>query len=34
MEFDLLNDQTITIKLITGRWGTGKTWACATAALE
>ena len=32
--FDLLHDDSITIKLLTGRWGTGKTLLLVTAALE
>ena len=32
--FDLLHDDNITVKLITGRWGTGKTLLLVTAALE
>ena len=32
--FDLLHDDSITVKLITGRWGTGKTLLLVTAALE
>ena len=32
--FDLLHDDDIPVKLITGRWGTGKTLLLVTAALE
>lgn len=32
--FDLLHDQNITVKVITGRWGVGKTLLLVTAALE
>ena len=32
--FDLLHDDSVTVKLITGRWGTGKTLLLVTAALE
>ena len=32
--FDLLHDDSVTIKLLTGRWGTGKTLLLVTAALE
>ena len=32
--FDLLHDDDIPIKLLTGRWGTGKTLLLVTAALE
>ena len=32
--FDLLHDDDIPVKLVTGRWGTGKTLLLVTAALE
>jgi predicted ribonuclease YlaK len=32
--FDMLKDPNITVKLITGTWGTGKTLALVVAALE
>ena len=32
--FDMLHDDDITVKLITGRWGTGKSVLLVTAALE
>lgn len=32
--FDLLHDDSVPVKLITGRWGTGKTLLLVTAALE
>ena len=32
--FDLLHDDTVTVKLLTGRWGSGKTLMLVTAALE
>jgi PhoH-like ATPase len=34
LAFDMLKDDTTTIKLITGTWGTGKTMALVVAALE
>lgn len=34
LAFDMLKDSTITVKLITGTWGTGKTMALVVAALE
>ena len=34
LAFDMLKDGTITVKLITGTWGTGKTMALVVAALE
>ena len=34
LAFDILKDDTTTIKLITGTWGTGKTMALVVAALE
>lgn len=34
LAFDMLKDNTTTIKLITGTWGTGKTLALVVAALE
>lgn len=32
--FDLLHDDSVTVKLLTGTWGCGKTMALVTAALE
>ena len=32
--FDLLHDDTVTVKLLTGRWGSGKSLMLVTAALE
>jgi PhoH-like ATPase len=34
LAFDMLKDKDITVKLITGTWGTGKTMALVVAALE
>ena len=34
LAFDMLKDKNITVKLITGTWGTGKTMALVVAALE
>lgn len=34
LAFDMLKDDTTTVKLITGTWGTGKTMALVVAALE